>query len=138
MKDKCKDIGKFFLIDNIGNFWGHFKIQPKTNSKNGCQFSYTSNVNACGGYDNRAKVEAMRDELVELNKIAEFDNLSWKVVQANRSDFVDKLKGLKGWEMIDKQFVHSYKDIQAEDVTEHKRTFKEITNPLKVCVKIAV
>lgn len=127
----------YHIQDNLGGFDCSIALSPRLDSSK-MDWDYSSSSISYKWFSIKEDAEKKIDMLKELNKLAEFENISWKVVELTYGEYIELWKenykknlGLGMGEYLarrDHGLNCTFKDIKKGYIGKHKKLQSEIYN----------
>lgn len=119
----CKSNWGYYIVDSLGGYGGSLSLISWPGEKT--KWSYTSSNYANVSHGFKSTAEAQVSKMRELNAIAGFEGLDWKIEFENRNDL----------EFKESEYNHVYQDIPKGKITTHRKMEREILRSQKLLSK---
>jgi len=139
----CKSNFGYYIVDNNGHYSGDiFMIHKDLDRNQPLQWWYTSSIAPESWHMDKALAKVKVEKLRELRGLAEFKNLDWKVIYANKNDMRENnpFRGLsyeqnllaKKHEIIETDIPKGCIGKQCQAAKEIEKKYKPIINQVNL------
>jgi hypothetical protein len=120
----------YAIQDSNGRYAPSIGLSAKYMDGTGSEWSYYSQTHATHGSINRENTELKIQKLRELNALAGFDVVDWKIVELSQDEFMELAQ--KGLAFGFENGKVELKDVKTGCVTSHKKIVRDIHKEHKV------